>query len=403
MNSKTTHIPSGSTLVAATAIAALGSATFAAPDEGAKAQRHVVVSVDDSGHSSSQSRSIAVQNIDGKITVKVNGEEIPVDRIKHEDGRVIILDTDGTEMALGNIWIGGDDDEHGIMPWVMRFHDAQENDEIADSLRLFFDEDFEFEFDGNSFEHPKVMLGVQLAPPGEALEIHLRLDPDSATMISRVYEGLAADEAGLEKYDIIVAINGHTPADHGSIREVLSDQEPGDEITLTIIHEGKKRKVNVELQEYRAEQLHKLQLGEGGMFMLPLDRGGEGFDFRFQGDSKDLHKLLIDPERGHWFRRPELEGGNLNLHLNKELLEELHKQLGDDAAEKLHERLKGRLPGAWRERLHGEGEDVLKFRKRLERDENDAHTKALNDRIEELKRMLDKLVEEAAEIDDDEI
>ena len=400
MNTKTTHVRFGSTLVAATAIAALGSATFAATDEGSKTERHVIVSVDDSDHSSWRSRSIAVQNIDGKITVKVNGEEIPANRIKHEDGRVIILDEDGSEMALGNIWIGNED-ENEIMPWVVRFHDAQGNEGIADSLRLFFDADFDFDFDGNSFEHPKVMLGVQLAPPGEALEIHLRLDPDSATMISRVYEGLAADEAGLEKYDIIVAINGDTPADHGSIRAVLSDQEPGDEVTLTIIHLGKKRKVNVQLQEYKAEQLHELQLGRGGMFMLPFDRGGEGFGFKFRGDSKDLHRLLIDPERGHLFRLPEMEGGQFNLRLDKGLLDELHKQLGDDAAEKLHERLKGRLPGVWRERLHGDGEDVLEIRKRLDHDDDDAHIRSLNSRIEELKRMLDKLIDDAAEIDDE--
>ena len=159
MNSKTTHIRFGSTLVTAAAIAALGSATFATPDEGSKTQRHIVISVDDSDQSSSRSQSVAVQNIDGKITVKVNGEEIPVDRIKHEDGRVIILDEDGTEMALGNIWIGGDDDEHGIMPWVMRFHDADGNDELAGPMRLFLDNDFDFEFGGNSFEHPKTRLG----------------------------------------------------------------------------------------------------------------------------------------------------------------------------------------------------------------------------------------------------
>ncbi len=401
MNTKTTHVRFAGSLVAVAAVTVLCSTSLAASSGDKETRRSFVFSTTDGPvQSHSESHTIAIQNIDGKITVKVNGEEIPADRIKHEEGRVIILDEDGTEMALGKLWIG-DDDEHGIMPWVMRFHDAQGNEGIADSLRLFFDHDFDFEFDGDIFEHPKVMLGVQLAPPGEALEVHLRLDPDSATMISRVYEGLAADEAGLEKYDIIVAINGDTPADQSSIRGVLSDQEPGDEITLTIIHEGKKRKVNVQLQEYSAEQLHRLQLGEGGMFMLPLDRDGEGFGFKFQGNSKDLHKLLIDPHRGHLFRLPELEGGKLNLHLNKGLLEELHKQLGDDAAAKLHERLRGRFSGAIRERLHGE--DRLKFRQLCKRDDSDGRVKALNDRLEELQRMLDKLIDEANELDDDEI
>ncbi len=399
MNTKTTHFRFVGSVAAVAAVTALCSTTLGASSDDKETRRSFVFSTSgDPVQSHSESHTVAIQNIDGKITVKVNGKEIPADRIKHEDGRVIILHEDGTEMALGNIWMG-DDDEHGIMPWVMRFHGADGNEVIADSMRLFFDHDFEF--DGSSFEHPKVMLGIQLAPPGEALEIHLRLDPDSATMISRVYEGLAADEAGLEKYDIIVAINGDTPVDQVRIREVLSDQEPGDEVTLTIIHEGKKRKVNVQLQAYSAEQLHGLQLGEGGMLMFPFDREGEGFGFRFQPDSKEWRKLLIDPQRGHLFRLPELEGGKLILHLNKELLNRIHEQLGDDAAEKLHERLRGHLSGAIRERLHGE--DGLKLRQRLWRDDDDGRVKALNDRLEELKRMLDKLVEEAEELDDDEV
>ncbi len=401
MNRQTTQLRFAGSLVAVAALTALCATTLAASSSDKETRRSFVfATTGDPVQSHSESHTIAIQNIDGKLTVKVNGKDIPTDRIKHEDGRVIILDEDGNDMALGTIWIG-DDDEHGIMPWVMRFHDAQGNEGIAESLRLFLDTDFGFAFDGNNFEPPKVMLGVQLSSPSEALEIHLRLDPDSTTMISRVYEGLAADEAGLEKFDIIVAINGDTPADQSSIRGVLSDQEPGDEITLTIIHQGKKRKINVQLQEYSAPKLHRLQLGDGGMFMIPFDREGEGFGFRFQGDSKDLHRLLIDPERGHLFRLPEMEDGRLNLHLNKGLLDELHKQLGDDAAEKLHERLKGRLPGVWRERLHGE--DGLRLHLQLKQDDGDIRTKALNDRLEELRRLLDKLIEDAAEIDDDEI
>ena len=400
MNTKKTHFCFVGSVAAVVALTALCSTTLGASSDDKEIRRSFVFSTSGGPvQSHSKSHTIAIQNIDGKITVKVNGKEIPADRIKHEDGRVIIFGEDGKEMAFGNIWIGDDDDEHGIMPWVMRLHGAEGNEVIADSMQLFFDHDFAF--DGSSFEHPKVMLGIQLAPPGEALEIHLRLDPDSATMISRVYGGLAAHEAGLEKYDIIVAINGETPADQKGIREVLSDQEPGDEITLTIIHEGKKRKVNVQLQAYSAEQLHGLQLGEGGMFMFPFDREGGGFGFRFQPDSKEWRNLLIDPQRGNLFRLPELEGGKLNLHLNKGLLEQLHKHLGDDAAENLHERLRGHVSGAIRERLHGE--DGLKLRQRLWRDDDDGRVKALNDRLEELKRMLDKLVQEAEELDDDEV
>ncbi len=82
-------------------------------------------------------------------------------------------------------------------------------------------------------------------------------------------------------------------------------------------------------------------------------------------------------------------------------MDHIRQQLGDDAAQKLHDQLSEHFPDAIRERLHGE--DGLKLRQRLWRNDEDGRVKALNDRLEELKRLLDKLVEEAEELDDDEI
>ncbi|MCH7873416.1 MAG: PDZ domain-containing protein [Planctomycetes bacterium] len=390
------HVRFAGSFAAVAAVTALCSTTLGASSGDKETRRSFVFSTTGGPvQSHSKSHTVSIQNIDGKITVKVNGKRIPADRIKHEDGRVIIFDEDGKEMAFGNIWIG-DDDEHRIMPWVMRFHDADGMEVIADSMRLFFDTDVAF--DGSSFEHPKVMLGIQLAPPGEALEIHLRLDPDSATMISQVYEGLAADEAGLEKYDIIIAINGDDEAGSQNVRKLLSEKEPGEEITLTIIHEGKKRKVDVELQAYDAQKLGGLRLGLSRILMIPSDGEDQGFGFRFEPGANAWRDLLIAPRRGELFRRlPSMGEGRFRLHLNQDLMGHLREQLGDDAAQKLHDQLGEHFPDAIRERLRG------KLRRRLEADDEGSRVKALNDRLEELRRMLDKLVQEAEELDDDEV
>ncbi len=402
MKSIASHVCFAGSLAAVAAVTALCSTTFGASSGDRETRRSFVFSTTgDPVQSHSKSHTVAIRNIDGKITVKVNGEEIPADRIKHEDGRVIILDEDGKEMALGNIWIG-DDDEHGFVPWVMRFHGADGNEVIADSMRLLFKPGFNFDFDGSSFEHPKVMLGIQLAPPGEALEIHLRLDPDSATMISQVYEGLAADEAGLEKYDIIIAINGDDEAGSENVRKVLSEKEPGEGITLTIIHKGKKRKVHVELQAYDAAKLGGLHLGQSRLLLIPFDGEGKGFGFRFEPGAKEWRELLIAPRRGELFRRlPKMGEGRFRLHLNEELIEHLRQQLGDDAAQKLHDQLSEHFPDAIRERLRGDFGG--KLHRRLESDAQGSRIKALNEPLEELNRMLDKLVEEAEELDDDEV
>ncbi len=82
------------------------------------------------------------------------------------------------------------------------------------------------------------------------------------------------------------------------------------------------------------------------------------------------------------------------------MMKHLRQQLGDDAAQKLHDQLRELFPDAIRERLHGDLGGKLRLR--LEVDD-DTRIEALNDRLEELKRMLDKLVEEAEELDDGEV
>ena len=136
--------------------------------------------------------------------------------------------------------------------------------------------------------------------------------------------------------------------------------------------------------------------------MIPSDGEDQGFGYRFEPGANAWRDLLIAPRRGELFRRlPSMGEGRFRLHFNGDLMKHLREQLGDDAAQKLHDQLRGHFPDAIRERLRGDLGG--KLRRRLESDDEGSRIEALNDRLEELKRMLDKLVEEAAELDDDEV
>ena len=80
-----------------------------------------------------------------------------------------------------------------------------------------------------------------------ALGINLEEDDRGMLAISRVIDKGPADTAGLERGDEVLAIDDH---DVDSVRDVmrqLSRKQPGDQVTLHIARDGRKRDVKVKL------------------------------------------------------------------------------------------------------------------------------------------------------------
>ncbi len=284
-----------------------------AADDGQEKKRHMarVVVVDGGG----EERTIELRIEDGNVTAKINGKEVSVDEL-HE----VLGD-------LGVAWGVGDAEFDFNWPMMLE--------------RLFH----------APAEEPNVFMGIHMTEPGPALERHLRLEPGTTTMISALYEGLAALEAGLEEFDIIVEIDGRTPANHEAIRKALEDKEPGDVVELTVIQEGRRRDVRVRLEAYDRENVASATL-------LGRASGLPGLQWWRPGQEIDVRRLLIDPHEQHIFRLPAD-------------LPQLHQL--EDLEKRLQERL--------RPHVQHDVDD------RLDR---------LADRLEELQELLDELLDEAA-------
>lgn len=322
--------------------------------------RSFVFSPDGENHTFSTSKTIEIRDVNGKLTVVIDGKEIPTDRIKKEGGKIKILDEDGNELPMFGVSIGADEG----MLFNLKNLMGEGND--ADTMMQWF---------GGDFTPPKVMLGVQLSPTSKALEYHLGLDAGTTTMLTAVFDNQGAAEAGLEKYDIIVSINGQEPADPESIRSLLADKEPGDEITLSVIHQGKKRKANVQLKEYAGKSFGTFHFGFGeGQPIGPHPF----FDFNIDvdRDPEKLRGILIDPLHGNFFRQWFGEK-DFDFDFNDVLLEKIGEDFGADIRLKLHEHL-------------------------LEEDgAQESRADAIHEHIQRLQKMIDELVEQAKSADDD--
>ncbi len=264
----------------------------------------------------------------GEVKVRLDGQDLPSSRIRNEDGQIIILGEDGDELK------------------AFKFHVPQESD------------DFEFSFDwpgtGEDFGHawndapenpPAVMIGIHMCEPDEALRYHLRLDEGATTMICGIYEDLPAGNAGLDRFDIIVAVEGNRPADPESVRAVLAEKQPGDTIAFTVIHEGRSRDVEVELAAYDAGQLDESRL-IGGVPQPGAPEGG----LLFQGPGeKQWQHYLFDPNTQQYFLKW------FDSEQMQDLSDAVRKHLPDDLDDRMHD---------------------------------------LNERIDQLQEMIDELLEQ---------
>lgn len=265
------------------AVTALGAITLSAFGQAAPSGKLKVVAAAKvaDGNQIGDNQTIEIRVVDGKASVTCNGKEIADGQVKVDNGRVIVLDKDGKELEGMKLDVFGHD---GGKFWVGAVAGG-DGDVTLDKVAQV------------DVTEPKVMLGVQMTETSPALEYHLGLDHGATTMILGIFQSLPAYDAGIRQYDIITKVNGHAPADSGSIHDVLKDREPGDTVTFTIIHEGRTKDVTVKLEKYDAEAMGKAKLfGSAGdtqtwTYSIP---GLQGLGGRL-GNLKGMQHVFVAP------------------------------------------------------------------------------------------------------------
>lgn len=90
-------------------------------------------------------------------------------------------------------------------------------------------------------------LGVHGEASSEALRAHLELE--GGLLLSTVRPTSPAGLAGLKELDIIVSVDDSTLNGQESLRTIIADYNPGDEVTLKIVRRGKTIEQKVTLGE----------------------------------------------------------------------------------------------------------------------------------------------------------
>jgi hypothetical protein len=181
-----------------------------------------------------------VSIVDDQITAKINGEELPADRVRKSDGKVELLDEKGKVIRTFNVGrtttlnLGGNGLRrmNVVPPQVPAVPDVPA---VATTINP-----------------PPVMIGITMGEVPESVAEHLGLEADHVVMIDRVVDGLPAEKAGLQAKDIVVKFDGKNVLSEDGIREILRGKKPGDKVEVEFLRKGERKTVTVELAKFDA-------------------------------------------------------------------------------------------------------------------------------------------------------
>jgi serine protease Do len=113
-------------------------------------------------------------------------------------------------------------------------------------------------------------LGVSIQPLGPELREALRLGDQEGALVADVFEDSPAAEAGLERGDVVIALDGEPVREPGAMSRAIAMMEPGTSTTLTVLRDGREREITVRVGRQRDEEGEGEELG--GAEADPSDR-----------------------------------------------------------------------------------------------------------------------------------
>ena len=94
----------------------------------------------------------------------------------------------------------------------------------------------------------RAILGITMQTVDDKIAKELKLSSLSGVYINEVSKSGAAEKAGLQKGDVIIAIDGEKVKDAPSVQAKVNNYHPGDKASITYIRDGKEKVTEVEFQ-----------------------------------------------------------------------------------------------------------------------------------------------------------
>ena len=281
---------------------------------------------------------------EGDIITQVNGEDIAgvsdlvyiINNLYAGDKIKLTVNRDGKKkkenVTLGNrpydpakpIFFNG-----GDVPSPPVFPDNEDIRFFSDTV-IFAPFDMD---DGQSLEtktEERAFLGVS---PSHGWYSDESPNPPLGFEIGRVVEGSSAETMGLLEEDVLTSFNGEEVQDFGHLADLIDACEPGQEVKITILRDGKKKNITGEIgmREYCTSTDQEFMIFHD---LKGMDEDGNlfyNYDFEFDGDAfEELRLGLQQLGEGMEELREEWPQIQEDIRLEFESMEELEFLLQEE-------------------------------------------------------------------------
>jgi serine protease Do len=179
-------------------------------------------------------------------------------------------------------------------------------------------------------EHGKVkrgLLGVQVGAVTREMAEAMDLDRPAGALVNDVTSGSAAEKAGIEPGDVILAFNDETVETSGDLPPLVGANPPGTEAEVLVSRNGKKKTFTVVLDELPTND-------EGGLAaVIPAGGNGNALGIAVEDIDDNRRRALGDPDGGVLVSRVEsdaayragLRGGDVILMINNEQVDDVEE------------------------------------------------------------------------------
>ncbi len=90
-------------------------------------------------------------------------------------------------------------------------------------------------------------LGIGYVPLNPAIAAQLNINTSNGVVVMQVQPGSPADKAGLQQGDVITKFNGNDLNSDSALAQAIANQQPGDQVTLTVLRNGNTQQMQVTL------------------------------------------------------------------------------------------------------------------------------------------------------------
>ena len=97
----------------------------------------------------------------------------------------------------------------------------------------------------------RAFIGVRISNISPRVADELEIDRTDGVLVAGLTQNGAAADAGVQERDIIISVNGEKISTSAELQETIGRKRPGDQISLTVLRDGEKKKFGLTLRNQR--------------------------------------------------------------------------------------------------------------------------------------------------------